>query len=423
MFTAQRGVQGNRVMWCLWHILLLGSCNGLSGHVQQQLNQQQSGVSWPQAGLQAHRSAAAAGAAALHGRVHTAGTSTRSSSSGSRLPMLRLGAPVPIPQGSHTAVQLDMQPNRPLSWRLRRRRNLVSSHAEAAGPRSQQVLPYPKDPAGIQRYLQEAESSSAAPYVIPVWFVVVVDPANPQATNISSQQVAEQLQLLNTAYATGLPSSSSSSSSSSSNIVTESGSGSNLRLGNAAAMVAAARGRAKLRTRRRPLAATTTSSSNGGGGSAGLWRFSLMGIRYTTSSIPMCVGSSTEQHIKQAWRQKLIEEGKTVEDRTLVVYVSDITAASCKGKVAGYSVVFGYGSTPFDLVFWKQRNMQHRDGVVIDARYLLHPGMQQAGAGMLHGAASGAQLVHEVSRFPAEQSKSVIDCTPAAVLWHPLQRK
>jgi hypothetical protein len=228
-----------------------------------------------------------------------------------------------------------------------------------------------------------------------VWFVVVVDPANPQATNVSSQQVAEQMELLNHAYATGLPSSSSSSS-----VITESGSSSKLRLGNAAVMVAAARGRAKLRTRRRPLATITTSSSSsssgGGGGGGPLWRFNLMGIRYTCSSSPMCVGSSTEQRIKQTWRQKLIDEGGTVEDRTLVVYVSDITAASCKGKVAGYAVVFGYGSTPFDLVFWKQRNMQHRDGVVIDPRYLLHPGMQQAGAGRLHGAASGAQLVHEV---------------------------
>jgi hypothetical protein len=217
-----------------------------------------------------------------------------------------------------------------------------------------------------------------------VWFVVVVDPANLQDTNMTSQQVAVQMDLLNTAYATGLPSSSS--------VITESGSISNMRLGSAAAMVAAARGHAKIRTRRRPLS-SSSSSSNGGGQ---LWRFQLLGIRYTTSSSPMCIGSSTETSIKQAWRQKLIKEGGTVDDRTLVVYVSDITAASCKGKVAGYSVVFGYGSTPYDLVFWKQHSMQHRDGVVIDAKYLLHPGMQQAGSGMLHGAASGAQLVHEV---------------------------
>jgi hypothetical protein len=215
-----------------------------------------------------------------------------------------------------------------------------------------------------------------------VWFVVVVDLANPQATNMTSQQVAEQLDLLNTAYATGLPSSSS--------VITESGSGSNLRLGNAAAMAAAARGHAKMRTRRRPLSSSSSSSGRQ------LWHFQLMGIRYTSSSSPMCIGSSSETNIKQAWRQKLIKEGGTVDDRTLMVYVSDITAASCKGKVAGYSVVFGYGSTPYDLVFWKQHSMQHRDGVVIDAKYLLHPGMQQAGAGMLHGAASGAQLVHEV---------------------------
>jgi hypothetical protein len=224
-----------------------------------------------------------------------------------------------------------------------------------------------------------------------VWFIVVVDPANLQDTNMTSQQVVVQMDLLNNAYATALPSSSS--------VITESGSISNMRLGSAAAMVAAARGHAKMRTRRRPLSSSSSSSSsssrssNGGGQ---LWRFQLMGIRYTSSSSPMCIGSSTETSIKQAWRQKLIKEGGTVDDRTLVVYVSDITAASCKGKVAGYSVVFGYGSTPYDLVFWKQHSMQHRDGVVIDAKYLLHPGMQQAGSGMLHGAASGAQLVHEV---------------------------
>ncbi|KAF6262653.1 hypothetical protein COO60DRAFT_601672 [Scenedesmus sp. NREL 46B-D3] len=318
-------VQGNTVLWCLAHVLLIGFCNGLSGQLPPLSKQQQrGGAAWPQAGHQGHWGAAAAGAAALKGTVQASMTSSSSSSSSSRLPMLRLAEPLPIPFGVHTAAQLSMQGPRLLGRRARRPRHLAASHTATSASRAQPVLPYPRDPAGVQRYLGDAASSAPAAYTIPVWFVVVVDPANPQATNISSQQVAQQMELLNSAYATGLSSSSRGS------VVTESGVGSNLRLGHAAST--APRSHAQMRTRRQPLSSSSSGSGSGGSAIRQLWRFQLMGIRYTSSSSPMCIGSSTEQRIKQDWRQKLVKEGGTLEDGTLVIYVSDITQHPARAK-------------------------------------------------------------------------------------------
>lgn len=250
------------------------------------------------------------------------------------------------------------------------------------------MLPYPQRPTEVQRYLEQALSSSGeAPYNIPVWFVVVVDPNSVATTNVTVQQVEAQVELLNTAYATGLPGTEG--------VILESGS----LLKSSASKLAAPAAHVKTHTShaggRRPL-----SSSSSSGSAKQLWRFNLMGVRYTSSSSPMCAGSATELSIKSTWWPKLIQEGGTVADHTLVIYVSDITAAACKGAVAGYSVMFGYGNTPFDVVFWKQHNMQYRDGVVIDRQYMFGTGVQQeAASAALHGASTGAQLVHEVGHW------------------------
>jgi len=200
-------------------------------------------------------------------------------------------------------------------------------------------------------------------------FVVITDPNNPQATNMTEPQLAAQIDLLNTAFATGI-------SGQASQVAAESG--------------------------------TTHSSHNQHAGWQGgrwmsgsrLWQFKLMGVKYATSSLPMCVGSKAEQGMKSLWRSKLVTEGGTPFDRTLVVYASDITNAACNGAVSGYQALFGFSNTPLELLVWKERHMTYRDGVVLDFKYLHNPHMPvQSGSPAMHGASTGAQLVHETGHW------------------------
>lgn len=54
-----------------------------------------------------------------------------------------------------------------------------------------------------------------------------------------------------------------------------------------------------------------------------------------------------------------------------------------------------------ELQYWKERGQAYKDGVVLDFRYLYHDDRAslEAGAKSLHGASTGAQLVHEVGHF------------------------
>ncbi|KAF8056228.1 ttc30a [Scenedesmus sp. PABB004] len=259
-----------------------------------------------------------------------------------------------IPRGAHGVARLPW----PLQLHRRARRRRLASAAGAAGAAeaalgrpSPVMLPVPQAPAAVQRFL--ADGARDGPLRIPVWFVVVADPADAAATNVSEAQLAAQVGLLNRAYATGLP----------------------------------------------PPDGTVLEAGGRSGGGGRLWAFGLAGVRYATSAAPLCLGSSAEAAVKAAWRPRLA--GRAAPDRALVVYVSAIAGApSCKGGAAGYERMFAYSNTPTDLVFWKQHGLEYRDGVVIDPSYLLDPRAPPGGgAGALRGAASGAQLVHEIGHW------------------------
>lgn len=179
---------------------------------------------------------------------------------------------------------------------------------------------------------------------------------------ISQPQAEQQIQLLNRAYATGLPD----------------------RVG----------------------AVSEDAAPNAG--SRQLWRFKLLGVRYTSSRTPMCIGSKLEDQIKSQWHPQLIETTRSAAgqrgysaDRTLIIYTSDLTSPICKGFVPGYKALFGWSNTPMELQAWKQRNQAYRDGVVLDFRYLYHADnvANEAGGKALRGASTGAQLVHEVGHY------------------------
>jgi hypothetical protein len=180
---------------------------------------------------------------------------------------------------------------------------------------------------------------------------------------ISQPQAEQQIQLLNRAYATGLPDRSG--------VVSE----------DAAASA----------------------------GSRQLWRFKLMGVKYTSSKNPMCIGSKMEDQVKSAWHPQLVEatrnaagqRGGAAAEKTLIIYTSDLTSPACKGYVPGYKALFGWSNTPMELQAWKQRHQAYRDGVVLDFRYLYHADSVaiEAGGKSLRGASTGAQLVHEVGHY------------------------
>lgn len=277
--------------------------------------------------------------------------------------------------------------------------------------------------------------SSNAPYTIPVWFVVVVDPSNTAATNVTEEQLQSQVYLLNSAYRAGLPQPDA--------IIQESGSyptssGASIHPSSTKALVKSdtvqikdtpaastkvharpgsgnvvaadekqQQGAQQVVTHRQ-LAAANVNSRSG----TELWRFELRGVKYVSSSDPMCVGSSTELQLKKTWRPQLTQEGNTTPDRTLIIYVSQMSSDKCKGRVPGYSVLFGYGTSPYDLVMWKQHKQEYRDGVVIDPGYLLNNKVQkESGQGAARGAASGAQLVHEVGHWMGLQHTFEGGCT------------
>jgi hypothetical protein len=113
---------------------------------------------------------------------------------------------------------------------------------------------------------------------------------SPPAANITTQQVVQQVALLNRAYATGLP--------------------------------------AELSSRQ-------------------LWRFRLMGVRHVSSSDgPMCIGSKADERIKQQLHPQLaqatLDAGHSSADRTLVVYTTDLTSPACANSVPGYRALFGW---------------------------------------------------------------------------------
>lgn len=320
-----------------------------------------------------------------------------------------------------------------------------------------------------------AEALQSNTYTTPVWFVVVVDPNNVAATNVTTQQLEAQIKLLNRAYMTGLPGAGDITlesgelmtrsttmtmvepegpvamntvqldellahysgperltAESGSSVVTEAAAVQPTPEGarnaphpsiaaavsqNVASMkpLSASKPSPPQQQRTHPAAAASNrrlAATDRTSAYRQLWRFQLKGIKYTTSSTPMCVGSSTELGIKKAWRANLVQEGGTAPDGTLVIYVSQITSDKCKGVVAGYSVMFGFGTSPFDLLYWKQRNQGYRDGVVMDPGYLWYQGVQrESGSGAQHGASSGAQLVHEVGHWFGLQHTFAGGCT------------
>lgn len=179
---------------------------------------------------------------------------------------------------------------------------------------------------------------------------------------ISQPQAEQQVQLLNRAYATGLP---------------------------------ARKG-------------VVSEDAAAPGASRQLWRFRLMGVRYTSSKTPMCIGSKLENDIKAVFHPQLVQATRSVAgqkgysaDRTMIVYTSDLTSPACKGYVPGYKALFGWSNTPMELQVWKERRQAYRDGVVLDFRYLFHPdaATNEAGGKALRGSSTGAQLVHEVGHY------------------------
>lgn len=176
-------------------------------------------------------------------------------------------------------------------------------------------------------------------------------------SDLSQQQIEQQVQLLNRAYTTGLPD----------------------RRGEISEDAAAA------------------------GGPGALWRFKLMGVRYSSSSAPMCIGSKVEDQIKSVYHPQLVQETRSAggADRTLIIYTSDLTSPACKGSVKGYKALFGWSNTPMELQYLKHRHQGFKDGVVLDYRYLYHSDSvaNEAGAKSRRGASTGAQLVHEVGHW------------------------
>jgi Pregnancy-associated plasma protein-A len=242
-----------------------------------------------------------------------------------------------------------------------------------------------------------------APRVVPVHFVTS------GGARLTREQAAEQVCLLDAAFATGLPG----------------GAGS-------------------------PGAPTSQQPPR-------LWRFELRSVQVDDTAAPMCAGSQTEALVKSAWRARLLgseaqQRGQQMKQQhasTLVVYLSYISPSGSKmpcGAAAGsgYRTVFGYASSPQQYLEWQWRGLQDRDGIVIDPRYLRNVSRSGGGGGggsnnrsssnssssnnsssssstgcapindpddfagavkalagtpALRGAQSGAQLVHEVGHW------------------------
>jgi uncharacterized protein (UPF0261 family) len=92
-----------------------------------------------------------------------------------------------------------------------------------------------------------------------------------------------------------------------------------------------------------PGTAGVISEDAASAGPRQLWRFKLMGVRYVSSTTPMCIGSQLEDKLKSNWHPQLVEatrqaggRSSTVADKTLIIYTTDLTSPACKGLVPGY---------------------------------------------------------------------------------------
>lgn len=216
-------------------------------------------------------------------------------------------------------------------------RRLSTANAGTAGPRAPYVPAHPRLPAEVRDYLEAVTTRPEA--VIPVVFIIMADPEDP-ATNVTKQQVEQQMALLQEAFSTGLP---------------------------------PAEGQTKVQP---------------------LWRFKLEGIHWTSTSSPLCYGRSEEEPVKKRWQSMLLKQAPSLKPlQTLIIYSSPITS-NCRTQDLGFSSLFGYSNSPQDARFWVQYDMTFLDGVVVD------PGSFPGGIlPKVPGKQTGVQVVHEVGHW------------------------